>query len=86
MLLKKTNTAFEHHGWFKLIFKYIPLNTGCGFLFYAIILDFATGPTQEEFYDNQVCQSQGHTGIFAHHYYITGKDEEGNTLQFIQCP
>lgn len=57
------------------------LIVGC-FLFHGILLDLITGAIQNELYDIQVRQSQGPTGIFSHHYYITGKNEEQDTLQF----
>lgn len=46
-----------------------------------IALDLFTGSQTIKLNDIQVSQSQGHTGIFSHHYYLTGFDQDDQTLR-----
>lgn len=39
-----------------------------------LVLDLLTGPQSVVLSDIQISESQGHTGIFSHHYYLTGSD------------
>ena len=39
--------------------------------------DLLSGTTTASFTDIEVTQSTAHTGIFSHHYYLTGTDTEG---------
>ena len=42
----------------------------------GIVLDLAAGPQTAALTDVQVIETQAHTGIFSHHYYLTG-DKQG---------
>ena len=44
-------------------------------------LDFAAGPQTATLTDVQLSKAQAHTGIFSHHYYLTGSDNNGVTLR-----
>ena len=51
-----------------------------------IVLDLAAGPrtaalTDIALTDIQVSETQAHTGIFSHHYYLTGSDHNGETVR-----
>lgn len=46
-----------------------------------LVLDLSAGPQRVVLSDIQVSESQGHTGIFSHHYYLTGTDHH-ETLRF----
>lgn len=40
------------------------------------MLDLSSGSQTVELKDIQVSESLAHTGIFSHHYYLTGSDNE----------
>ena len=44
-------------------------------------LDLAAGPQTATLTDIQLSKAQAHTGIFSHHYYLTGSDNNGVTLR-----
>lgn len=44
-------------------------------------LDLAAGPQTATLIDIQLSKAQAHTGIFSHHYYLTGSDNNGVTLR-----
>lgn len=44
-------------------------------------LDLAAGPQTATLTDVQLSKAQAHTGIFSHHYYLTGSDNNGVTLR-----
>ena len=44
-------------------------------------LDLAAGPQTATLADIQLSKAQAHTGIFSHHYYLTGSDNNGVTLR-----
>lgn len=44
-------------------------------------LDLAAGPQTATLTDIQLSKAQAHTGIFSHHYYLTGFDNNGVTLR-----
>ena len=44
-------------------------------------LDLAAGPQTATLTDIQLSKAQAHTGIFSHHYYLTGSDNNGATLR-----
>ena len=44
-------------------------------------LDLAAGPQAATLTDIQLSKAQAHTGIFSHHYYLTGSDNNGVTLR-----
>ena len=44
-------------------------------------LDLAAGPQTATLTDIQLSKVQAHTGIFSHHYYLTGSDNNGVTLR-----
>ena len=44
-------------------------------------LDLAAGPQTATLTDIQLSKEQAHTGIFSHHYYLTGSDNNGVTLR-----
>ena len=46
-----------------------------------IVLDLAAGPQTATLTDVQVSETQAHTGIFSHHYYLAGSDNNGNTIR-----
>ena len=46
-----------------------------------LVLDLSAGSQTIELRDIQVSESQGHTGIFSHHYYLTGSDNEDEILR-----
>ena len=46
-----------------------------------IVLDLAAGPQTAALTDVQVSETQVHTGIFSHHYYLTGSDHNGETVR-----
>ena len=46
-----------------------------------IVLDLAAGPQTATLTDIQVSETQAHTGIFSHHYYLTGSDHDGKTVR-----
>lgn len=46
-----------------------------------IVLDLAAGPQPAVLSEIQVSTSQGHTGIFSRHYYLTGTDGEGKKIR-----
>lgn len=46
-----------------------------------IVLDLAAGPRTDTLTDIQVSETQAHTGIFSHHYYLTGSDNNGETIR-----
>lgn len=46
-----------------------------------LVLDLSAGPQTIELKDIQVSESQGPTGIFSHHYYLTGS-HNNETLRF----
>ena len=46
-----------------------------------LVLDLSAGSQTIELRDIQVSESQGHTGIFSHHYYLTGS-HNNETLRF----
>ena len=46
-----------------------------------LVLDLSAGPQRVVLSDIQVSEAQGHTGIFSHHYYLTGSDHH-ETLRF----
>lgn len=41
-----------------------------------LMLDLSSGSQTVELKDIQVSESLAHTGIFSHHYYLTGSDNE----------
>ena len=46
-----------------------------------IVLDLAAGSQTAALTDVQVSETQAHTGIFSHHYYLTGSDHNGETVR-----
>ena len=46
-----------------------------------LVLDLSAGPQRVVLSDIQVSEAQGHTGIFSHHYYLTGS-HNNETLRF----
>ena len=44
-------------------------------------LELAAGPQTATLTDIQLSKAQAHTGIFSHHYYLTGSDNNGVTLR-----
>lgn len=44
-------------------------------------LDLEAGPQTATLTDIQLSKAQAHTGIFSHHYYLTGSDNNGVTLR-----
>lgn len=43
--------------------------------------DLVSGPETTQLTDIQVSTSQAHTGIFSHHYYLTGTDSQGERVR-----
>lgn len=55
---------------------------GIGVLFTrSTALDLVSGAETIQLTDIQVSRSQGHTGIFSHHYYLTGTDSQGERVR-----
>lgn len=46
-----------------------------------LVLDLSSGSQTVELKDIQVSESLAHTGIFSHHYYLTGSDNEDEILR-----
>lgn len=46
-----------------------------------LVLDLSAGPQRVVLSDIQVSEAQGHTGIFSHHYFLTGS-HNNETLRF----
>ena len=46
-----------------------------------LCMDLAAGLQSVTLSDIQVSTSQGHTGIFSHHYYLTGSDRGGERIR-----
>lgn len=46
-----------------------------------LVLDLSSGSKTVELKDIQVSESLAHTGIFSHHYYLTGSDNEDEILR-----
>lgn len=44
-------------------------------------LDLVSGPETTQLTDIHVSMSQAHTGIFSHHYYLTGTDSQGKRVR-----
>ena len=44
-------------------------------------LDLAAGPQTATLTDIQLSKAQAHTGIFSHHYYLTGSDHNGEKVR-----
>lgn len=47
----------------------------------SLCMDLAAGPQPAVLSEIQVSTSQGHTGIFSRHYYLTGTDGEGKKIR-----
>lgn len=46
-----------------------------------IAADLVSGPKTAALTEVEVRQSQAHTGIFSHHYYLTGTDPQGKRIR-----
>ena len=46
-----------------------------------LVLDLSSGSQTVELTDIQVSESLAHKGIFSHHYYLTGSDNEDEILR-----
>ena len=46
-----------------------------------LVLDLTEGSRTVQLTEIQVSQSQAHSGIFSHHYYLTGTDQQGERIR-----